>query len=328
MKAGYIWKRFGGVHWRRHPWVISLAVLLTLVAVNASLQPNFFKGSVLESNFRTFVPLLLVAIGQTYVILGGGIDLSIGFIISLVNVATVQLITLSGGSAPLVVLAMLAGLLIGAAAGLVNGVCVAWFRLQPIITTFATSAIWAGLALWIMPRPGGTVPGYYYQTYAGTVLGIPTALWIMAAVCAFCLALKRTAFYTHLLAAGGNMAGAFETGIRVARVRLLSYVLAGLFAGLATLCIVGETASGDPLLGGAFTLNSISAVVLGGSSLAGGFGGALGSVFGALVLRLTDNVIFFAQVDTVYQKLLQGIIVLFALAVGGLITRRRKHYAD
>ena len=332
-RAGDLWARrvrpaLAGFEWRRHPSLVSLSILVVLVVVNAILQRGFFRPYVLSSNFRTFLPLVLVAIGQTYVILGGGIDLSIGLIISLVNVVTVRLITASGGSTPLVLLAMVAGVAVAALAGLVNGVCIAYFRLQPIITTFATGAIWAGLALWVMPRPGGEVPAWYYRAYAGGLVWIPTTLWVVAAVGVACRLVKRTPFYGHLLAAGGNAAGAFESGVRVPRVRMTSYVVAGVCAGLATLCIVGETASGDPLLGGAYTLNSISAVVLGGTALAGGYGGVLGSVFGALILGLTNNVIFFAQVDTVYQKLLQGIIVLFALAVGGLITRRRRRHAD
>ena len=297
--------------------------MLALFAINASLQANFFDPRVMSSMFRSFLPLILVAIGQAFIILGSDIDLSIGNIVSLANVSVVQLIAVFGGTPGGVLLAMVGGVAVATAAGFVNGVLVSRLRLTPIITTFATGTVFGGIALWVMPRPGGDVPLFYYEVYSGGFLAIPTVIWIIGLVLAIhALYLRKTKFFRHLFATGGDKEAAFQSGVPVNRIRVLSYTLGGLFAGLATLAIVGETASGDPLLGPSYTLNSISAVVLGGTALAGGIGGILGPLFGAVIMETVNNVIFFARVPIVVQTLLQGIIVIVALAIGGLATKR------
>ena len=123
---------------RRHRWLLALVILIVLCIVSALLQPKFFRLAVIESNLTSFLPLILVAIGQTYVILAGDIDLSVGSIIAVVNVSVVQAITALGGEGMAIPLALLLGLGIGVTCGAVNGLCVAWLRFQPIVTTFAT----------------------------------------------------------------------------------------------------------------------------------------------------------------------------------------------
>lgn len=307
---------------RRKPWAITLVVLLLLLVINIYLQPSFIEASVLQSNLTTFLPLVLVAIGQTYVILAGDIDLSVGSVVALVNVTTVSIISAMGGTGMAVFAGMAAGLAVGAAAGLINGFFISGLRLQPIVTTFATGIIFAGLAIWILPQAGLPVPEIYWQGYAGTVFGLPLVLWIFLAGIIFSVVMAYTAFHTHLLAAGGNRAGAFQTGLPLGKLRIQAYCLSGLFSAMAALCLTGETASGDPLMGATLALSSISAVVLGGTALAGGLGGATGSVLGALVLGMIGNVIFFAGLPFEYQTLVQGLIVLLALAGGVFVTRR------
>jgi ribose transport system permease protein len=178
------------------------------------------------------------------------------------------------------------------------------------------------LAIWVLPQAGLPVPQAYWETYAGSVLGLPLVLWILVAGVIFAITLSRLPFHTHLLAVGGNRAGAFQTGLRLNAIRIGAYAISGCFSAFAALCLTGETASGDPLLGATLALSSISAVVLGGTALAGGFGSSVGSIAGAVVLGLIGNVIFFAGMPFEYQTLVQGLIVLAALAGGVFVTRR------
>lgn len=307
---------------RRQPWLITVFVLLVLVVVNTALQPGFIEPAVLQSNITTFLPLVLVAIGQTYVVLAGDIDLSVGSIVALANVVTVTVIAALGGTLFSIFAGMGAGIAVGIICGLINGFFISGLRFQPIVTTFATGIIFAGLAIWVMPQAGLPVPEDYWQTYAGNVFGIPLIAWILLAGTIFAVLMSRTAFHKHLLAVGGNRAGAFQTGLRMGGIRIGAYMISGGFAALAALCLTGETASGDPLLGASLALSSISAVVLGGTALSGGFGGPVGTIFGALVLGMIGNVIFFAGLPFEYQTLVQGLIVLTALAGGVFVTRR------
>jgi ribose transport system permease protein len=307
---------------RRHRWLLALAFLVVLFGVNAMLQPSLLSGEVLASNLTSFLPLILVAIGQTYVVLAGDIDLSSGAIIALVNVCVVTLIESLGGDSSAVLVALFAGVGIGIACGLLNGICVAIFRFQPLVTTFATSIVFSGTALWVLPQAGGVVPESFWRTYSGSIAGVRVTLLIFGIACVLAAVLARSVWYRRLLATGGNLVAAYQSGLPVASLRLSAYAISGLMAAVAALCLVGETASADPLLGPSFTLSSISAVVLGGTALAGGSGGVLGSVLGALILGLVNNVVFFADLPYALQDLVKGIIILGALAGGVLVSRR------
>jgi ribose transport system permease protein len=305
----------------RRPYLLAAVVLIVLAVTNVVLQPNFLTFSVLTSNLSAFLPLTLAAIGQTYVVLGSDIDLSNGAIVSLVNVTGVTVIEGSHGS---IGLGLAAGLVAGLVAGAVNGILVAYLRYQAIVTTFATGVVFSGLALWVLPQAGGQVPPSVYIAYAGNYLFVPTVAWILIAVALFAAVTARLRFYHSLRAVGGNMQAAFQTGLAVGRVRLAAYVISGLFAALCGLALVGETASGDPLIGAGFTLSSITAVVVGGTTLSGGVGGVPGSILGAFILGLINNVIFFAQAPFAWQGLIQGAIILAALSGGVVIARKAR----
>lgn len=200
---------------RGRTWLVTAAALIVLVVVNVVLQRNFLEPSVVQSNLTTFLPLVLVAIGQTYVILGGDIDLSVGAIVALVNVVTVTVIAALGGDGMAVVMGVLVGLGVGVGCGLVNGLIIAGLRFQPIVTTFATSIVFSGLALWVLPQAGLPVPEPYWRTYAGTLLGVPTVyvIYIMAFLLAAFLAARP--FMTRLKAVGGLRTAAFQTGLNL-----------------------------------------------------------------------------------------------------------------
>lgn len=307
-----------------HPYLMAAVVFLVLCLVNAILQPSFLKFGVATSNVAAFLPMALVAIGQTYVVLAADIDLSAGAIVSVVNVVVVSIIEGMGGTGTSIAMGLVLGIAVGLVCGAINGLCVAYLRFQPIVTTFATGIVFAGFALWVLPEAGKQVPPEFYLAYAGTVLGVPSVLWILLAAIAFAAVIARTPFYQALRATGGNIQAAYQTGVPVARVRLGAYALSGLFAALAGLALVGETASGDPLIGGALTLASVTAVVLGGTALSGCIGGVTGSILGAFILGLINNVIFFAQLPFEWQGLIQGLIILAALAGGVVMARGRQ----
>lgn len=308
----------------RQPYLFALLLLALAVGVNNALQPGFFRPAVLNGNLRTYLPLLLLAAGQTIVIIGGGVDLSVGAIVSLTNVAIVRALSAEAGAGQ-VVAAIALGLAAGALAGALNGVCVAYLRFQPIITTFATSFIFAGLALWIMPSPGGAAPAGLQSAYASRPLGVPLTIWIALVLLALWGALRRRRYARYLYAVGGNAVSAYTTGVPVTRVRLSTYVVSGLMAACAGLALSLSTGTGDPLIGGPMTLSSIVAVVLGGTRLSGGQGSLFGTILGVFILGLIRGIISFAGVPSWWQTLVDGLIVMLALAGPGLVALLRGH---
>ncbi len=305
-------------------WRLSLVVMIVLLGLITLVQPGYLMPFNILIKLRTWLPLILAAYGQTFVILGGGIDLSAGTMIALVNVITVEVLGNVGFSLEGVTLALFAGLFTGVAAGAANGLCVAYLRFRPIITTFATSVIWKGLALWIRPESGGGIPMVFYDIYAGNLIFLPLVFWVLFLLLAYSRFFRGSRFSVHLKALGGNQDGAFETGLPVKKIRLTSYVLCGLFTALASLAILGETITGNPHAGAGYELEAISAAALGGTSLAGGTGGPVGSIIGACIIKLVNDAIFFLGIPVNFQKLMQGLILVVALAAGGLFSNRNK----
>lgn len=309
----------------RQSYLFALLLLLIALGINYLLQPNFFRPAVLSGNLRTYLPLLLLAAGQTIVVIAGGVDLSAGAIVSLANVVMVRALGDEPSSAE-IVQAIGLGLASGALAGALNGCCVAYLRFQPIVTTFASSFVIGGLALAVMPSPGGSVPAALMDPYRARPLGLPLLLWVAAVVVLLWRALQTTRFGRYLYAVGGQPQAAYATGVPVAGVRLGSYVLAGLLAACAAIALMLSTGTGDPLSGGPMTLDSVVAVVLGGTRLSGGQGGVAGSLMGVVVLGLIRSIISFANVPTWWQTLANSLIIVLALAGPGLVglVRRRR----
>lgn len=305
---------------RRQPFVLSALVAAVLIVLIAMVEPRYLRPFELAIKLRVWMPLVMVAAGQTFVILGGGVDLSAGTMIAMVNVATVRTLTTAGGGAEAMAAALAVGLLVAVLAGLLNGVVVAYLRIQPIIATFATSVLWQGIALWIMPQSGGEVPMSVYDVYSGRLLGLPSSLWMLSLTVLVLWALSRTGYYINLKAVGGNLAGAYESGLSVVRIRIGSYIIGAVFFAVASWLIIGETITGNPLAGQGYELESIASAVIGGISLAGGFGVPLGAVFGAFVMKLVNDVIFFFGIPVAYQRLMQGLIIVAALATGAVLT--------
>lgn len=306
----------------RRPYLPAIGVTLLLFTLNGFLQPKTLRPVAIVADISTYLPLILLAVGQTYVVLAGDIDLSVGSIISLVNVVSVSVMAALGGTNGAILAGIFVGLAVGILCGAFNGFCVAGLRFQPIVSTFASGIVFAGIALWILPQAGLAAPDAYWETYGENLAGVPFVLWILAAMGITVTLIAYSVFARSLLAIGGNIQSAYQSGLSVARLRGSAYILCGLFSAFSALCLTGDTASGDPLLGAKMTLGSVAAVVLGGTALSGGRGNPLGSIFGAVILGLIGSVVFFAGVPFEYQNLVQGLIVLAALAGGVTVARR------
>jgi ribose transport system permease protein len=311
---------------RHGPAVIALLLLIamvvlyvTLYAVSVSALPGSFE---LTSTIDNAMPLVLAAVGQTIVVVTGGIDLSVGGTMDLTNsLAAAHM----GGDPASMLLWSLAVLGVGALGGLLNGLLVTLGRLQPILVTLATLSIFQGIAIRVLPQPGGRVPHGLTNLVANPEE--PTALAFLALVVLVWLGLRRTRLGVGLFAIGNDPRAARALGVRVAAVRVMAYVLSGLFAGAAGLFLAAAATSGDATSGDVFTLTSIAATVLGGVSFFGGRGSALGSVAGALALSVLVNVLFFAHINPLFQSFYQGLFLVVAVIAGGLVAsllRRRR----
>ena len=309
----------------RHPYLFALGLLVVALGVNFYLQPNLFEQRVLSGNLRIFLPLMILTAGQAIVIIGGGIDLSVGTMVSMVNAILVTWITRESTSVEITT-AIAVGAGAGMLAGLFNGLCVSYLRLQPIVTTYATSFIYAGVALWVLPRPGGLMPSELTKFYRSNPLEIPLMIWVAALLILLWVGLRGTRYGRYLFAAGGQAEAAYATGVPVSLLRLSTYVIAGLMAAFAALALTLSTGTGDPRIGDAMTLPSIVAVVLGGTRLSGGQGGIAGSLIGVVILGTIRNIISFADVPTWWQTFVDAFIIIVALAGPGLIRliRRRQ----
>ena len=326
MTAATISQRSGGLKRlvERYPFLPALLIALVLLALNGLYQPRSVSFIGITGLVKTYLALMLLAVAQTYVVYAGDIDLSVGAIVSLVNVVIVVMMEKMGGSGFSVVAALGVGLLTGLACGIVNGIVVAALRLQAIVATFATSIFFTGLALYVMPVAGTPAPAVFWRTYGGRFFEIPFVFYAAVLLAIVLYLLARTRLSTQLLAVGDDAQAAFQSGLPVTKIRIQGYALCGLLAALAAFCITGDTASGDPLVGGKMTLFSVAAVVLGGSALSGGFGTVVGSIIGALIIGLINSLVFFVGTPSEWQNLVQGLAILVALMAGVLVGRRAR----
>jgi ribose transport system permease protein len=310
----------------RYPALFALILLMLALLVNLFLQPNMFAPNTLNNNMRVFLPIVLLAAGQAVVILTGGIDISVGGIVSIVNTLLATRVGLEG-SIEAMWQYMLISLFVGALAGAINGFFVAYLRLQPIITTYATSFLYAGFALFILPNPGGGIPASVVTVYRNSMpLGIPLAFFVIAAALLLWAYVRSTRYGNYLYAVGGKALAAYETAVPVTRVQFSAYVISGVMAAISGIAITMLAGSGNADIGSAMTLNSITAVVIGGTAMSGGVGGVAGPVMGAITLGLIQNIISFAKIDTWWETLVKASIIVAALATPGVINlfRRRQ----
>ncbi|MFT0762553.1 ABC transporter permease [Actinomyces sp. F1_1611] len=292
-------------------------LLVAVVVVNVAVQPTFFTLYSFTSNFATFVPLVFAALAQAIVVIGGGLDLSIGAQVALISVIALRVMD---GQDSRIVLGLLAAILAGAICGAINGLVVAIVRLQPLIATFATASVFSGLALFVLPAPGGAVPPAMTSGYRMAVAFVPVPVIIVVLGGLLWWMVSKTKFVRHLYAVGGDREAAYASLVPVTSVMFSSFTVASVFTSFAAFAVLANTGSGDPLIGANMALDSIAAVVLGGIALSGGRGKPIGAIAGALILAISTNILAFMRVPTTYRALASGLIIIFALALSVLTT--------
>jgi ribose transport system permease protein len=289
-------------------------IFLLIYVVASFIEPTFFTWNNNVNLLTRITPLILIGIAQTFVILTGGIDLSVGSVIGLANVIAVSLPFV--GTPGNVILWFLVPTLVGLAVGLINGFIITRGGFPPLIVTLAMGVVWQGVSLFILSEPGGKVSrgvSLYVTGKLFNFLPVPLLI-IIFAITIFQLVLRRTAFGRSVYAIGGNETIAFESGIPCNRTKIWVYGLSGFLAGLVGLYLSAWMSSGDPLIGDPYVLNSIAIAVIGGTSLAGGTGGVLGILGGAYIWQLLNNILNLMAVSMFYQYIAKGLIIIIALA--------------
>jgi len=311
--------------------LIALALFLVLFILYVGKHPAGFTANVVQTAANKGALLAFVAMAQTLVVLTAGIDLSAGMIFTFTNCLGSYIVA---GSTPMALLGCVGVLAAGLACGALNGLIVIYGRLQPIVTTVATGSIYYGLALWLRPQPGNSddFNSDIADLLTGKLFGVvPCALVVLlAVVVAVWIPFRRSAIGRAVYATGSSEVAAYMSGVPIRRAKFAAYLLAGLLASIGGLYLSFITYSGEANFanGGTYTLYSIAAVVLGGVSLFGGVGSAVGAIFGALAFRTIGDLLFVFELDPLYQPLFQGVVLLLAVCVGAAPLFRIRNRLD
>lgn len=298
-----------------------LALLISIIFLK---NPRLANMNFVETKANAGFTLVLATVGQTMAILSGGIDLSIGGIISLTNSIAATMMTDAPSS---ILLWSTIIVLIGLGAGAINGYVVAVMGVAPFITTLATWSIFNGLALFVLEDPGGRVSKPLRELVRSDPLGIPNSIIFVLVIVAAWLLFKRSRWGWQFYAVGSNEENAHLNGIPVVRIKILAYMASGLFAALAGLYRTIDVGIGSPIAGDPFILTSAAAVLIGGASLAGGRGDLISSIIGAFIMLFINDVIFFIGVSSFYTPMVQGLFLIFAVAISALGYRMRQRKA-
>jgi ribose transport system permease protein len=300
-----------------------LALVLMVIAL-ALMTDKFFTVDNSLNVLRQICANLCLSIGMTIIILSGGIDLSVGSMLALSGAVAAGLlkngIVIPGTDVFIEVTvagAILAGLIVGTALGWFNGFVITRFRLPPFVATLGMLSIARGLTmLWTGGFPITRLGDSFGYMGSGHCIGIPMPVLISAALIAlFVLLMKRTRFGRNVYAVGGNEKAATLSGLNVSRIKLLVYTLGGLLSGVAGLLVTARLDSATPNAGLSYELDSIAAVVIGGTSLNGGRGSIMGTVLGCLIIGVLNNGLVLLEVSPFWQQVIKGVVILVAVAV-------------
>jgi ribose transport system permease protein len=297
-------------------------VLVLLILIGWITSPdNFLTGSNLDTILRLAAPSGVVAVGMTFVIISGGIDLSVGSVVGLASVWMTTLATQAYGPFVMVV----CGLAVGLGAGLVNGVLIAYGRMVAFIATLAMYISARGLAEYLSNKQTQVVRDQGYLTFfRGEFLGVPTLVWILAiVVVAGWILLNRTTFGRRTFAVGGNPEATRLAGINVKRHIAMVYGLAGLLAGVTAVMLAARTTAGSSTNGMFYELDAIAAVVIGGTALTGGRGTMVGTLIGVLIFTLITNIFVQNNLPTEVQNIAKGAIIVIAVLLQFRTNRAR-----
>ncbi|RUV16426.1 ABC transporter permease [Mesorhizobium sp. M7A.F.Ca.MR.245.00.0.0] len=297
--------------------LLALGIFIVMFVIYTSNHPAGFAANVVQTASNKGVLLAFVAMAQTLVVITAGIDLSVGMIFLLTNCLASWLVV---GTPMQTTLGVIAVLAVGLLCGAINGAIVIYGRLQPIVATIATGAVYYGIGLLLRPFPGGSVNEDLADALTGRVFGVvPASLVVLLAiVLVIWVPFSRSVLGRAAYAAGSSETAAYMSGVPIRRGKFAAYTLAGLLAAIGGLFLTFFTYTGEAAYasGNSYTLFSIAAVVLGGVSLFGGKGSAIGAIFGALAFRTIGDLLFVFDFDPLWQPLFQGVILLVAVSLG------------
>ena len=297
--------------------LIALGVLIMIIGVQ---KPGIFFLPANILNIGQAITLLgLIALAQTVVIIMGGLDLSAGSIVGLVSI----LIALGMRDNNNIFVGIAVGLIAGALAGLFNGLLITKGRIEPIIATLGTMAVFRGLAFTVTKgAPIGIMDKAFNKIGSGNLFGIPNPVIILIVVAiGFYILLNYTYVGRHIYAIGGNAVAASLTGINIQRYKLGIYALSGLIAGVASIILTARSNAGQPNAGVNFELDAITAAALGGTAMSGGKGSVLGTILGVLIIGVLNNGMILLGVSQFYQFIARGALLIIAVLIQRWFTR-------
>jgi ribose/xylose/arabinose/galactoside ABC-type transport system permease subunit len=298
---------------RKWPAQLGLAIGLAALMIGlAVVRPNFFTLGNMVNLVRQISINGILAVGVTYVLLTGGVDLSLGSMVALTGVIAAGFA--HPGQYPLAI-PVAAGVLAGMLCGAVNGIIITRGRVAPFVATLGMMTSARGLALLLSGgRPvSGVSPGFT-RIGSGDFAGVPAPTWILLAVALVShVFLRHMRMGRHVYAVGGNQNAAHASGVRVNRVKMAAYTICGAMAGLAGVVLAARITTGQPNAGIGYELDAIAAVVIGGTSLNGGTGGIGGTILGALLIGVINNGLDLLNVSSYYQQVIKGIIIVGAV---------------
>jgi ribose/xylose/arabinose/galactoside ABC-type transport system permease subunit len=294
-----------------------LALFLLLFAVYLALKGGRIGAFEANNLLVNGLPLALVALGQYWVVLTREIDLSLGPLVSVVSCLLAMALAPAWIALPL-------GLALALAAGLLNGTMVTRLRAPSVIVTLGTMTLLQGVALILLPAPSSNVPAWLTAAFAWRAGPLSAPLVLLAAAVLASLLLSASRFAVEARAVGIDAAAARLSGIRVGRLRRIVFILGAVLAFLGGIVLTAATYSGAPSIGNAYILSSLAAIVVGGVALRGGSGSPLGVILGAYALTLLGNILYLARVPAYLQTLVEGCVLIAAVAISLLRLPRRK----
>jgi ribose transport system permease protein len=300
------------------PYGYCLILIAAITALNADLI--FGPGS-LDIRATAVLPLALVAFGQTLAVFTRGTDLAVGGVLS---VATALVATHFTGTGVALAAELLAIVALAALAGAINGAIIALTRLQPFIVTLATWSVLGGVAILILPQEGGMVSSDLNLWVTGTIAGIPKSVLGVLSLFALWMWLRWSRFILDLKAIGSDERRAELVGVRIVRRKIQTYMVSAVFAALAGIWLAGQAGGGSPVIGNDYILESVAAVVIGGTSIFGGVGSVAASLAGAIALLMIPDLIYALDISSFWTGFVQGVLLIVAVTTSSLLLQIRR----
>jgi ribose/xylose/arabinose/galactoside ABC-type transport system permease subunit len=288
-----------------------LLVIIVLMTIMSFVRPVFLTSGNLVNVLRQVSMNGVLAVGITFVIMTGGIDLSIGSIVAVTSVIIGRLLEQGHGLPLAISLGMIAAILFG----LVNGLLIAFGKLPPFIATLSTMSIARGFAMvYSNGRPYLIQVESFLAIGKGSSFGVPNPIWILLAVCVIAyIILNFTIFGRHVYAFGGNRQAAKLAGVRTRLTEVMVYVISGTLAGITAIILSARISSGQPTAGQSYEMDAIAATAIGGTSMLGGSGSLGGTIMGFIILGIMINSLTLLGVSSFYQQIVKGFIIIAAV---------------